>query len=207
MAKKYDWGDDTKIAIRHFIEKVSNYKPSGNAGDDAIVFLAYIADARCIRLKLDPRPNFRKADVCMDCTDWYPCDSEKALGTCDNFTREAEEPAVIFNDCNNCTHGDYQCDGIYVYDKVKCPNFKKIEEAEEPDGSVCDFGRCYFGEVECSSRNTNSTCDHQIAYSMACDNFTGEKAAGLCTSCMRVHICSVANDEITLCGSYKKPTL
>jgi len=163
MAKKYDWGDDTKIAIRHFIEKVSNYKPSGNAGDDAIVFLAYIADARCIRLKLDPRPNLREGEICFYCREYKLCSPGHHL-TCDNFTRE-------------------------------------------PDGSACNFGKCYFGEVACSSRNTNSTCDHQIAYSMACDNFTGEKAAGLCTSCMRVHICSVANDEITLCGSYKKPTL
>ena len=135
MAKKYDWGDDTKIAIRHFIEKVSNYKPSGNAGDDAIVFLAYIADARCIRLKLDPRPNFRATEheCCHVCKD-----AQCAFSVGEEGDNEIREYTTLRHVCDNFTR-----------------------EAEVVDGSACDLGKCYFGEVACSSRNTYSTCDHR----------------------------------------------
>ena len=117
--KKYNWSDELCDEVVEYLKAEESH-------------LNVVAGHLLRKLHPpDPRPNFREADVCMCCTAWYPCDSEKALGTCDNFTREAEEPAVIFNDCNNCAHIEYQCDGVYVYDEVKCPDYECVKAEDE----------------------------------------------------------------------------
>ena len=63
--------------------------------------------------------------------------------------------------CMFCIHAKCRREHVQKinYSYQVCDNF--TWEAEEPDGSSCDLGECYFGEVACSSRNTNSICDHR----------------------------------------------
>ena len=63
--------------------------------------------------------------------------------------------------CMFCIHAKCRREHVQKinYSYQVCDNF--TWEAEEPDGSACDLGKCHFGEVACSSRNTNSICDHR----------------------------------------------
>lgn len=71
----------------------------------------------------DPCPNFRDADICMECVEWSPCDSDNALGTCDNFEREVKE---IYNECWKCQISSINCAKKYRENYEVCPNFKGI---------------------------------------------------------------------------------
>lgn len=65
--------------------------------------LGWVEAASDLRRKLNPRPNFRVLDVCVDCWKWIETDCPTgANGTCDNFEREKVEKKP--EPCFKCIH-------------------------------------------------------------------------------------------------------
>ena len=95
---KYNWSEEDCEEVLKFIIRASG---------------VFDCAANRLMKKLDPRPNFRKVDVCVNCWKWTELGCPTvSYGTCDNFEREKVEPEeTVRKICANCVYLGIPCHG------------------------------------------------------------------------------------------------